>query len=112
MAALLKFRQLALVCLGSLIIPLPALADYPIIFNHAKRIDMRQSACERRAEIVMKNEGFTEDFEPIGLGAFGVNGNYSASIRCEARLGIVFFAVAGPENKTTSRLASRLQSAF
>ena len=98
-------------------LPLPAFpasanAQYPIIFNHALNISISQEACEKKAEDAVKRAGFTEYFEPIGLGAFGVNGKYSASVRCETDNGIVFFAVAGPDNQTTKRLVVRLQSSF
>jgi hypothetical protein len=92
--------------------PLPAFADYPIIFNNAKYIRMSAETCKRRAEIAVRRAGFTQNFEPISLGAFGVRGEYSASVRCETSKGIVFFAVAGPENETTSRLTVVLTEAF
>jgi hypothetical protein len=93
-------------------LPLPAFADYPIIFNSARYIRMSQDRCQQRAEEAVRRAGFTQDFEPIGFGAFGVNGRYSASIRCETSKGIVFFAVAGPENETTRKLTVRLSEAF
>ncbi len=98
--------------LAILAFPASANAQYPIIYNHALNISISQEACERKAENATKRAGFTEYFEPIGLGAFGVNGKYSASVRCEADKGIVFFAVAGPDNETTRRLVVRLQSSF
>lgn len=92
--------------------PAIALADYPIIFNHVKYISTTQDTCTRNAEIAVKNAGFTSNFEPLASGAFGVNGNYSASVRCEASRGVVFFAVAGPDNATSRNLVRRLHAAF
>jgi hypothetical protein len=92
--------------------PAMAMAQYPIIFNHVKYISISQDSCVRRAEYVVKDSGFNEAFEPIGSGAFGVNGRYSVSVRCEAKRGVVFFAVAGPDNETTRNLVKRVQSSF
>jgi hypothetical protein len=92
--------------------PAMAMAQYPIIFNHAKYITMSQDACTRRAEVAAKDSGFDSNFEPLANGVFGVNGNYSVSIRCEAKRGVVFFAVAGPDNKTSSNLVRRVQGSF
>ncbi len=92
--------------------PAMAFAEYPIIFNHVKYISISQDSCTRNAEIAVKNAGFTSNFEPLASGAFGVNGNYSASVRCEASRGIVFFAVAGPDNETSRNLVRRLHAAF
>ncbi|GBO56408.1 hypothetical protein APA_4744 [Pseudanabaena sp. lw0831] len=92
--------------------PAMAMAQYPIIFNHVKYISISQDACIRRAEIAAKDSGFDRNFEPLANGAFGVNGNYSVSIRCEAKRGVVFFAVAGPNNQTSSNLVKRVQKAF
>ncbi len=108
----MKLQPLGFGIVGALLAPLPVLAQYPIIFNHAKYITMNQERCEQRAEEAMRQAGFSEDFEPIGRGAFGVNGRYSASIRCEADRGVVFFAVAGPDNGTSRNLVVRLQRAF
>ncbi|WP_434687440.1 hypothetical protein [Pseudanabaena minima] len=92
--------------------PAMAVAQYPIIFNHVKYISMSQDSCIRRAEIAAKDAGFDSNFEPLANGAFGVNGNYSVSIRCEAKRGVVFFAVAGPDNQTSSNLVRRVQRIF
>ncbi|MEA5488379.1 MULTISPECIES: hypothetical protein [Pseudanabaena] len=92
--------------------PAMAVAQYPIIFNHVKYISISQDACIRRAEIAAQDSGFDSNFEPLANGAFGVNGNYSVSIRCEAKRGVVFFAVAGPDNRTSSNLVKRVQKAF
>jgi len=93
-------------------LPAMAMAQYPIIFNHVKYIAMSQDNCMRRAELAAKDSGFDSNFEPIGDGAFGVNGNYSVSIRCEAKRGVVFFAVAGPDNRTASNLVKRVRNNF
>lgn len=98
--------------LAILTFPASANAQYPIIFNHALNISISQELCESKAETAVKRAGFTENFEPIGRGAFGVSGKYSASVRCEADNGIVFFAVAGPDNNTTKRLVVRLKGSF
>ncbi len=108
----IKLQVALLTLAGTILIPLPALAQYPIIFNNAKYIRMSQDACTERAEKAVRRAGFTENFEPIGLGAFGVRGEYSASVRCETNKGIVFFAVAGPVNETTRKLVSRLTESF
>ena len=92
--------------------PTMAIAQYPIIFNHVKYISISQDTCTRRAELAAKNSGFDSNFEPLANGAFGVNGRYSVSVRCEASKGIVFFAVAGPDNATARNLVKRVQSAF
>ena len=92
--------------------PTMALAQYPIIFNHVKYISISQDACIRRAEVAVKDSGFDSNFEPLANGAFGVNGRYSVSVRCEAKKGVVFFAVAGPDNQTSSNLVKRVQRAF
>jgi hypothetical protein len=92
--------------------PAMAMAQYPIIFNHIKYISISQESCIRRAEIAAKDAGFDSNFEPLSNGAFGVSGEYSVSIRCEARRGVVFFAVAGPSNRTASDLVKRVQKIF
>ena len=92
--------------------PAMAMAQYPIIFNHVKYVSISQETCIRRAEIAAKDSGFDSNFEPLVNGAFGVNGNYSVSIRCEAKRGVVFFAVAGPDNRTASNLVKRVQQTF
>lgn len=108
----MKTKLTLLTLAGIVLMPLPALAEYPIIFNNAKYIRMSQDACTQRAESAVRRAGFTENFEPIGLGAFGVRNGYSASVRCETSKGIVFFAVAGPVNETTRRLVVRLTESF
>lgn len=108
----MKVQPMGLGMVGMLLAPLPLMAQYPIIFNNVKFITMSQERCEQRAEVAMRQAGFTEDFEPIRRGAFGVNGRYSASIRCEADRGVVFFAVAGPDNATSRNLVVRLQRTF
>jgi hypothetical protein len=107
-----KFQVALITLVGIISIPLPVLAEYPIIFNNAKYIRMSQDDCTERAEKAVRRAGFTENFEPIGLGAFGVRGDYSASVRCETSKGIVFFAVAGPVNETTRKLVVRLTESF
>ena len=92
--------------------PAMAMAQYPTIFNHVKYVSISQETCIRRAEIAAKDSGFDSNFEPLANGAFGVNGNYSVSIRCEAKRGVVFFAVAGPDNRTASNLVKRVQQTF
>ncbi len=98
--------------LSFLAFPAVAVAQYPIIFNHVKYISISQEACTRRAELAVKRSGFDSNFEPLASGAFGVNGVYSVSVRCEMTRGIVFFAVAGPDNQTTSNLVERVQKSF
>jgi hypothetical protein len=93
-------------------LPTAALAQYPIIFNHIKFVSIDQEACIRRSEVAVKSTGFDRNFELIGDGAFAVNGNYSVSVRCEMSRGVVFFAVAGPDNNTASKLVERVQNAF
>jgi len=93
-------------------VPAMAVAQYPIIFNHVKYISMSQDDCIRRSEVAVKEAGFDSNFEPLRSGAFGVNGRYSVSVRCEASKGVVFFAVAGPDNQTASNLVRRVQRIF
>ncbi|CAN1209563.1 DUF3718 domain-containing protein [Tumidithrix helvetica PCC 7403] len=95
-----------------LLFPAAASAQYPIIFNHIKDTNLSQDACVDNAGEAMRRAGFTEHFEYIGNGAFGVSGRYSASIRCVTDRNIVFFAVAGPRNETTRALVVKLQRAF
>ncbi|HBC43322.1 MAG TPA: hypothetical protein DCZ88_15940 [Pseudanabaena sp.] len=107
----MKYLQL-LPILSVFAFPTMAVAQYPIIFNHVKYISMSQDTCISRSEEVVKEAGFDKNFEPLRSGAFGVNGSYSVSVRCEATKGIVFFAVAGPDNKTASNLVRRVQKIF
>ncbi len=92
--------------------PAMAIAQYPIIFNHIKFVNIDQSACIKRSEVAVKSTGFDRNFELIGDGAFAVNGEYSVSVRCEMSRGVVFFAVAGPDNDIASKLVDRVQQAF
>jgi hypothetical protein len=98
--------------LGLFLFPTAALAQYPIIFNHVKDTNLSQGKCVDNAGAAMKRAGFTERFEFLRTGAFGVKGQYSAIIRCTADKNIVFFAVAGPENKTVENLVVRLRNSF
>jgi hypothetical protein len=107
----MKYLQL-LPILSIFAFPAMAVAQYPIIFNHVKDISMSQNDCISRAEEAVKEAGFNRNFETLRSGAFGVNGSYSVSVRCEAPKGIVFFAVAGPDNKTASNLVRRVQKIF
>ena len=93
-------------------VPAVAIAQYPIIFNHIKFVSIDQNACIRRSEVAVKSSGFDRNFELIGDGAFAVNGEYSVSVRCKMSRGVVFFAVAGPDNDTASKLVERVQQAF
>ncbi len=98
--------------LSILTLPVAAVAQYPIIFNHVKFVSMNQEACIRRSAVAVKRSGFDRNFELIGDGSFAVNGEYSVSVRCEMSRGVVFFAVAGPDNDTASKLVDKVQKAF
>ncbi|NKB18152.1 MAG: hypothetical protein HC770_08880 [Pseudanabaena sp. CRU_2_10] len=98
--------------LGLIIFPTAALAQYPIIFNHIKDTNLSQGRCVDNAGATMKRAGFTERFEFLRTGAFAVKGRYSAIIRCTADKNVVFFAVAGPDNKTAENLVVRLRNSF
>lgn len=107
----MKFLKL-IPLLGLVLFPSAALAQYPIIFNHVKDTNLSQGRCIDNAGAAMKRAGFTERFEFLRTGAFAVKGQYSAIIRCAADNRIVFFAVAGPENKTVENLVVRLRNSF
>ncbi len=107
----MKFLKL-LPLLGLVLFPTAASAQYPIIFNHVKDTNLSQSRCIDNAGATMKRAGFTERFEFLRTGAFAVKGQNSAIIRCVADKNIVFFAVAGPENKVVENLVVRLRNSF
>jgi hypothetical protein len=107
----MKFLKL-IPFLGLVLFPTVALAQYPIIFNHIKDTDLSQVECVDNSGEALKRSGFSENFEFLRDGAFGVKGRYSASIRCVSNRRVVFFAVAGPDNKTAEELVVRLRNSF
>jgi hypothetical protein len=107
----MKFLKL-IPLLGVVLFPAAASAQYPIIFNHIKDTNLSQARCIDNAGAAMKRAGFTESFEFLRTGAFGVKGRYSAIIRCVTDNQIVFFAVAGPDNATVENLVVRLRNSF
>jgi hypothetical protein len=98
--------------LGLLLFPTAAFAEYPIIFNHIKDTDLSQVECVDNSGDALKRSGFSENFEFLRDGAFGVRGQYSAIVRCASNKRVVFFAVAGPENKKAEELVVRLRNSF
>jgi hypothetical protein len=107
----MKFLKL-IPFLGLVLFPTAALAQYPIIFNHIKDTNLTQVECVDNSGEALKRAGFSENFEFLRDGAFGVRGRYSAIIRCVANKSVVFFAVAGSDNKTAEELVVRLRNSF
>ncbi len=107
----MKFLKL-IPLLGLVLFPTAAFAEYPIIFNHIKDTDLSQVECVDNSGDTLKRAGFSESFEFLRDGAFGARGQFSAIIRCAANKRVVFFAVAGPENKVAEELVVRLRNSF
>jgi hypothetical protein len=73
---------------------------------------LTQQQCLNRAELAMRNSGFSQNFYTLETGVYGENGGYSGTVRCISSKGVVFFIVAGSSSKTAESFLGRLENNF
>ena len=76
-------------------------------------IAITQEKCLTKAEIAMRNGGFSKGLEVVGNSSvFADRGAYIGSIRCIASEKIVFFVVAGPSGDRVDRYKNEIENNF
>ncbi|WP_414578057.1 hypothetical protein [Anabaena sp. CCY 9402-a] len=73
---------------------------------------LTQQQCLNRAELALRNTGFTKGFAALESGVYGETGQYSGTIRCISSKGLAFFIVAGPSARTAQNLLTRLENNY
>ena len=74
---------------------------------------MTQKQCLRRAEIAVRDGGFSKGLEIVGQSSvFGDRGAYIATVRCATSKGMVFFVVAGPSGDRVSEFRNEIENNF
>lgn len=74
--------------------------------------ELSQEDCMTKAARVMRNIGYTQNFEKLSKTIYGESGTYTAAIRCEAASKLVIFIVAGPVSKITDAAHAKLKETF
>ena len=73
---------------------------------------LTERECISRAELAMRDAGFSRNLEFVGQSVFGDRGDYSASVRCITSRGIVFFLAAGPDPNQATIYQELISSYF
>ena len=105
----------ALTTLPILIISLiPSVAQAScLIWTSWQPTRLTAQQCLNRAEVALRNSGFTGNFTTLESGAYGENSEeYSGTLRCITSKGVAFFIVAGPKAKEADRLLTELENNF
>ncbi len=92
-----------------------ASADTVVFSTNWDNTTLSSDLCIRRAEVAMRDSGFSSiNFagQSGDRSVFGYRQEYSATIRCIASKNIIFFVVAGPSINTASNLRQRIQDNF
>jgi hypothetical protein len=73
---------------------------------------LTQQQCLNRAEVAIRNAGFTSNFSPLESGVYAERGSYSGTIRCISSKKMAFFIVAGPSASTARRYLTLLEQNY
>ncbi|MGC9526740.1 MAG: hypothetical protein ACP5D7_14495 [Limnospira sp.] len=110
----IMFKQLAIVLSPLLLLLSVNAADAvpPAIITSWQETLLTERQCLQRAEIALRDAGFSESFEIVEQSIFGNRGEYTASIRCLSDQEIVFFIVVGYDDNERERLINSIQANF
>ncbi len=84
----------------------------PSIANSWQQTKLSSEQCVKRAEIAIRNTGFSENVNFGSSSVTGNNGQYTASIKCLGKDGVILFTVAGTPAELTERLLKTLENNF
>lgn len=68
--------------------------------------------CMTRAEIAIRNSGFSENLSLTKNIATGSNGQFTGSVKCLSQEGVILFTVTGTQLELADRLLKTLESNF
>jgi len=108
------FKRLAII-LSPLLLLLyvnPAYAIPPAIITSWQETLLSERQCLQRAEIALRDAGFSDSFDIVQQSVFGNRGEYTASIRCIPDKEMVFFVVVGCDYEERERLINFIKANF
>ncbi|MEB3886811.1 hypothetical protein [Lyngbya sp. CCY1209] len=108
------FKRLAII-LSPLLLLLyvnPAYAIPPAIITSWQETLLAERPCLERAEIALRDTGFSDNFDIVQQSVFGDRGEYTASIRCIPDKEMVFFIVVGYNSDERERLINSIKANF
>jgi|GEM_PF-3107905 len=83
-----------------------------LIWTSWEETRLTQQQCLNRAEVAIRNAGFTRNFSPLESGVYAERGEYSGTIRCISSKRMAFFIVAGPSANTARSYLTRLENSY
>jgi len=84
----------------------------PGVANSWQQTKLSSEQCVKRAEVAIRNTGFSENVNFGGSAVTGSNGQYTGSIKCLTKDGVILFTVAGTPAELTERLLKTLENNF
>ncbi len=84
----------------------------PLMSLGSADTELSQEDCMTKAASATRNNGFTENFEKVGMTVYGEKGAYTSAIRCQTAVKLAIFVVAGPESKIAASSEQKLKATF